>query len=135
MSELTSDPFGRPKEAPALTLPAQRSHDTCHAFQAVRRSVRLCALFLVAIFALVSHSALAQTGSADSGAVYVVPITGTIDLGLVPYLSWVLDEAEAERAAALLLQIDTPGGRLDAVLQMRNALLGSGVPTIAFVDR
>ena len=35
----------------------------------------------------------------------------------------------------MLLQIDTPGGRLDAVLQMRDALLGSGVPTIAFVDR
>ena len=35
----------------------------------------------------------------------------------------------------MLLQIDTPGGRLDAVLQMRDALLGSGVRTIAFVDR
>ena len=82
-----------------------------------------------------SVSARSQPGATGSGAVYVVPITGTIDLGLAPYLSRVLDEAEAAGAAAVLLQIDTPGGRLDAVLQMRDALLGSGVPTIAFVDR
>jgi membrane-bound serine protease (ClpP class) len=135
MSELTSDPFGRTKEAPAVTLLAQRPHDTCRAFEAAARSVRLYALVLVAIVAFVSHSALAQTSSVGSGAVYVVPITGTIDLGLAPYLSRVLAEAEAEGAAAVLLQIDTPGGRLDAVLQMRDALLGSSVPTIAFVDR
>ena len=35
----------------------------------------------------------------------------------------------------MILDIDTPGGRLDAVLQMRDALLGSPVRTIAFVDR
>jgi membrane-bound serine protease (ClpP class) len=135
MSKLIIDPFGRTKEAPALTLPSQRLHGTCHAFQAAARSVRLYALLLVAIFAFVAHSTSAQTTSAGSGAVYVVPITGTIDLGLAPYLSRVLAEAEAAGAAAVLLQIDTPGGRLDAVLQMRDALLGSGVPTIAFVDR
>src|SRR5918993_680732 len=135
MSKLTSDPFGKTKEAPALSIPSQRPHGKCHAFQAAARSVRLYALLLVAIFAFASHSALAQTDSSGSGAVYVVPITGTIDLGLAPYLSRVLDQAEAEGAATVLLQIDTPGGRLDAVLQMRDALLGSGVPTIAFVDR
>jgi membrane-bound serine protease (ClpP class) len=69
------------------------------------------------------------------GAVYIVPITETIDLGLAPYLSRVLREAEAEGAAGVILDIDTPGGRLDAVLQMRDALLGSSVRTIAFVDR
>jgi len=101
------------------------------------RSIRVWALIVLAIGTFASHAASAQSGSdaAGSGAVYVVPITGTIDLGLAPYLNRVLNEAEEEGAAAVLLQIDTPGGRLDAVLQMRDALLGSGVPTIAFVDR
>ncbi len=70
-----------------------------------------------------------------AGAVVVVPITGTIDLGLAPFLSRVLDEAEADGAAAVVLEIDTPGGRLDAVLQMRDALLDSPVPTIAYINR
>ena len=69
------------------------------------------------------------------GAVLVVPITGTIDLGLAPYLSRILADAADQDAAAVLLEIDTPGGRVDAVLQMQDALLDSGVRTIAFVDR
>src|SRR5918997_1665602 len=98
-------------------------------------SIRVWALVILAVGSLASHTTSAQTepGSSGSGAVYVVPITVTIDLGLAPYLSRVLDQAEAEGAAAVLLQIDTPGGRLDAVLQMRDALLGSGVTTIAFI--
>src|SRR5829696_900033 len=100
------------------------------------RPIRVWALILLAIGTFASHAASAQSGTdAGGGAVYVVPISGTIDLGLAPYLSRVLNEAEENGAAAVLLQIDTPGGRLDAVLQMRDALLGSGVPTIAFVDR
>jgi membrane-bound serine protease (ClpP class) len=101
------------------------------------RLIRVWALIILAVAALSSHATSAQTeqGASGSGAVFVVPITGTIDLGLAPYLSRVLEQAEAEGAAAVLLQIDTPGGRLDAVLQMRDVLLGSEVPTIAFVDR
>jgi membrane-bound serine protease (ClpP class) len=103
---------------------------------ALARSIRIWALLIIAVGSLASHPTAGQSEpGAGSEAVYVVPITGTIDLGLAPYLSRVLAQAEAEDAAAVLLQIDTPGGRLDAVLQMRDALLGSGVPTIAFIDR
>jgi membrane-bound serine protease (ClpP class) len=101
------------------------------------RRALVLALGMLALLCGALDPAFAQTESASSpsGAVYVVPIAGPIDLGLAPYLSRVLTEAEADGAAAVLLDIDTPGGRLDAVLQMRDALLGSGVRTIAFVDR
>lgn len=94
-------------------------------------------LFALVALSLSIHPSVAQSGSdvPAGGSVYVVPITGAIDLGLAPYLSRVLSEAEAAGAVAVLLPIDTPGGRLDAVLQMRDALLGSDVRTIAFVDR
>lgn len=96
------------------------------------------ALLLHALAALlwIVLPASAQTDGANaSPRVYIAPISGPIDLGLAPYLSRVLEEAEAAGADAVLVPIDTPGGRLDAVLQMRDALLGSEVPTIAFVDR
>ncbi len=100
----------------------------------------LAARFLVVLVALLTGAAATPGGATPSsqttsGPVYVVPITGTIDLGLAPYLRRVLDEAEAEGASAVLLEIDTPGGRLDAVLQMRDALLDADLPTIAWVDR
>lgn len=80
---------------------------------------------------LIAH---AQTDS-EQPPVYIVSITGTIDLGLAPYLKRVLDEAQDANAPAVILDIDTPGGRLDAVLQMNDALLDAEVPTIAFVNR
>jgi membrane-bound serine protease (ClpP class) len=89
---------------------------------------------LVGLTGLASGDRAAAQGS-DGGEVFVVPITGTIDLGLAPYLSRILDEAADQNAAAVLIEIDTPGGRLDAVLQMQDALLDSEVRTIAFVDR
>jgi membrane-bound serine protease (ClpP class) len=81
------------------------------------------------------HAAIAaQTVDAEA-PVYVVSITGAIDLGLAPYLKRVIDEATEAGAPAVILEIDTPGGRLDAVLQMQDSLLDAGVRTIAFVNR
>ncbi len=67
--------------------------------------------------------------------VYVISIEGTIDLGLAPFLSRTVREAEAAGAAAVLLEINTFGGRVDAAVAMRDALLNSPVRTIAFVNQ
>ncbi|MGH8639437.1 MAG: NfeD family protein [Burkholderiales bacterium] len=67
--------------------------------------------------------------------VYVAPIEGTIDLGLAPYVQRVLDEATAAKADAVVLEINTFGGRVDAAVQIRDALLNSRVRTIAFVNK
>jgi membrane-bound serine protease (ClpP class) len=67
--------------------------------------------------------------------VYVVPIDGVIDLGLAPYVQRVLDEATAAGAAAVVLEINTFGGRVDAAVQIRDALLDSRVRTVAFVNK
>ncbi|CAA9543078.1 MAG: Putative membrane-bound ClpP-class protease associated with aq_911 [uncultured Thermomicrobiales bacterium] len=107
--------------------------------------IACAAIALVAAPSASGQTAAPPTGDArdardardagDAAPVYVVDISGEIDLGLAPYLSRVLDEAAEAGAAAVVLVIDTPGGRLDAVLQMRDALLDSDVRTIAFVDR
>lgn len=60
-----------------------------------------------------------------------VPIEGTIDLGIAAFLRRVLDEHKD--AAAILLEVNTLGGRVDAAIQMRDALLASKVKTIAFI--
>jgi membrane-bound serine protease (ClpP class) len=67
--------------------------------------------------------------------VFVAPIEGIIDLGLAPYVQRVLKEAESAGAAALVLEINTFGGRVDAAVQIRDALLNSRVRTIAFVNK
>jgi membrane-bound serine protease (ClpP class) len=70
-----------------------------------------------------------------AGSVHIVTIDGEIDLGLTALLERAVREAYEADATALVIRIDTPGGRLDAVLRMRDVLLGAQLPTIAFVDR
>jgi membrane-bound serine protease (ClpP class) len=67
--------------------------------------------------------------------VYAIAIEGVIDLGLAPFLARTLREAETAGAAAVLLDINTFGGRVDAAVAMRDALLSSPVRTIAFVNQ
>jgi membrane-bound serine protease (ClpP class) len=67
--------------------------------------------------------------------VYVVPIEGIIDLGLAPFVARVLQEAANAGAAAVVLDINTFGGRVDAAVLIRDALLEARVRTVAFVDR
>src|SRR3990167_5852804 len=88
----------------------------------------LVALAFVAMFA----PALAQE---KRPVVYVVPIESMIDLGLAPFVQRVLDEATEAGAAAVILDINTFGGRLDAAVQIRDALLNARGRTIAFVNK
>ena len=92
-------------------------------------------VFLVVLLAVLSAGGSGDAqGGVDDGPVYVMRITGTIDLGLAPYVDRVVKAAEDDGAAAIIVEIDTPGGRLDAVLQMRDTILDAEVRTIALVD-
>ena len=67
--------------------------------------------------------------------VYVAPIEGMIDLGLAPFLQRVLREAGEAEAVAVVLEINTFGGRVDAAVLIRDALLNAKVPTVAFINK
>lgn len=89
------------------------------------RTAKLLLLFLSATLVLPAPGPL----------VYVIPIDGVIDLGLAPFLARTLREASQARAAAVVLEINTFGGRVDAAVAMRDELLNSPVPTVAFVNQ
>jgi membrane-bound serine protease (ClpP class) len=67
--------------------------------------------------------------------VYLVTIDGVIDLGLAPFVERALAEAERNGAAATILEINTFGGRVDAAVLIRDALLRAPVRTVAFVNK
>ena len=70
-----------------------------------------------------------------SDVVYRVPIEGTIDLGLPPFIQRTLEDAESNEATAVIFDINTFGGRVDAATQIKDAILGANIPTIAFINR
>lgn len=81
--------------------------------------------------------ALAAGGplTAQERPVYRVPVAGTIELGLAPFIARSLREAEAANARAVVLILDTPGGRVDAAERIADAIRDATVPVYAFVDR
>ncbi|MBA3889016.1 MAG: nodulation protein NfeD [Gemmatimonadaceae bacterium] len=74
-------------------------------------------------------------GAQSREKVYVIPIEGMIDMGLAPFVKRALDEAVRERAAAVIIEINTFGGRVDAAVAIRDALLSTTVPTVAYINR
>ncbi len=78
----------------------------------------------------------AAPAQAGGGAlVYRVPVHGVIELGLSPFVQRSIDEAEAAGARAVVLDIETPGGRIDAAQQVVDAIRNAEVPVYAFVNR
>lgn len=75
------------------------------------------------------------TGLISSETVYRVPIEHEIDLGLPSFVERAISVAQAEGASAIVFDIDTFGGRVDGATQIKDAILGCQVPTVAFVNR
>jgi len=73
--------------------------------------------------------------SATDSLVYVIDIEGVIDMGLAPFIERAINEAEKHEAQAIVFDINTPGGRLDAAIIIRDAIFDTEIPTVAFVNR
>ena len=72
--------------------------------------------------------------SAQSSLVYRIDVTGTVENGLAPYVARGIREAEAAGAKAVYLNIDTPGGRIDAAERISDAVRAASIPVYAFVN-
>jgi len=89
----------------------------------MKKSIISLILFISTLFA------------ATDSLVYRVPIEGTIDLGLPPFIERSLNTAAEEGALAVIFDIDTFGGRVDAATQIKDAILDSPILTVAFINR
>jgi membrane-bound serine protease (ClpP class) len=89
----------------------------------MKKSCILLIILLSALFA------------APDSLVYRVPIEGTTDLGLPPFIERSLKAAAEEGAVAVIFDIDTFGGRVDAATQIKDAILDSPILTVAFINR
>ncbi len=87
----------------------------------------------VAGLLLLGMLATTSIAVAQRPVVYRVPVTGVIENGLAPYIARAIAAAEAAGAAGVILDIDTPGGRIDAAERIADAIGRSTVPVTAWV--
>ena len=66
--------------------------------------------------------------------IHIAYIEGDIDLGLAPYISRVVSDAEKDDAEAIIFKINTFGGRVDAATQIKDAIIGTNLLTVAFIN-
>lgn len=72
-------------------------------------------------------------GGGNKVVIYIV-ISDVIDLGLAPFIARVVDDTKQRSdVVAIVSEIDTPGGRVDAAVQIKDAFLNASVPTVAWV--
>jgi len=87
---------------------------------------------LVFILCVIFSITLADNHNAK---VYVVPIQNTIDLGIPAFVNRAIDAAENNNAELIIFDIETFGGRVDAATQVKDAISGTDIQTIAFINR
>src|ERR1700681_855834 len=63
-----------------------------------------------------------------------VPIEGTVDEGMAHLVGRAVDQANAEGAAAIVLDVNTPGGLVSSAFEIRDAMFRARVPTVAYVS-
>jgi membrane-bound serine protease (ClpP class) len=88
----------------------------------------------VALLAVGSPATAAERApGADAACVVGVQLDGIVNAGMADYVEDALAEAREGPCGAVLLTVDTPGGRLTATRRITQALLGAPVPVIAHV--
>ena len=91
-------------------------------------------LSLLALYLVLAGLPAGVTHAQQGPLVYRVLVHGTIEGGLAPYVARAINEANEAGAKAIYLDMDTPGGRIDAAERIVDAVRGSTVPVYAWVN-
>ncbi|KZE40080.1 hypothetical protein AV656_02050 [Bhargavaea cecembensis] len=91
----------------------------------IRGLLLFAALFLLAI----PHA------GADGGKVYHVPLENEVERGLYEFLDRSFGEAEKAGAETIILEINTPGGFVDAAGRIAKLMDETELHTIAYINR
>jgi membrane-bound serine protease (ClpP class) len=89
-------------------------------------------LLIVLSFYLQMNETQADNGE---GVIYFVPVEQAVERGLEAFLERAINEAEEAGAVHIVLEIDTPGGRVDAANNIAGILRNSKVPITAYVTK
>jgi membrane-bound serine protease (ClpP class) len=95
-------------------------------------------LFGVSMLAGIAGLAIPTFASTEpvsgAGEILVVPIDGTVDDGMAHIVERAVAQAKSDHARAIVLEINTPGGLVSSAFDIRDALIESSVPTVAYIS-
>lgn len=92
-------------------------------------------LFGFVLFLSLFGSSYMPAADNASEKVAVIPIEETVEKGLSQFIKRSFKEARAENADHIILDINTPGGAVDAALEIADTIRASEIPVTAFIDK
>ena len=97
--------------------------------------VRLLKFLRLAVFSiLLIVTLLSPKTSAVSSAIIVLHVEGTIVPVVADYIHRGLDRAEAKRATAVIIELNTPGGLYKTTQEIVERILNAKVPVVVYVS-
>jgi membrane-bound serine protease (ClpP class) len=94
--------------------------------------LRFCIILLLAVLSAMSF--ISSTVRADSSKIEVLTVNGTIVPVVASYIDRGISRAEAEGATACVIELNTPGGLLNATEDIVQRILNARVPVIVYVS-
>lgn len=95
----------------------------------IKISIALFSCFIICLLLGVQ-----LTAKSVDQKVHVIPIEDTVEKGLSQFIERSFEQAKSERAKHIILDINTPGGAVDAALEIADAIRASDIPVTAFVN-
>ncbi len=100
-------------------------------FEKLRRSLAALGLVFIAL----SLAPAAPASFAQEKRVFAITVDSEIKAGTVQFIERSLKKAEAENAELFIVQLNTPGGLLNATEEISRLLLDSRIPTAVYVHK
>jgi len=74
------------------------------------------------------------SGFADENEIYIMKISDAISPGVADFIKSGVKKASSEKAACLIIELDTPGGLAESMRDIVMSILGSRVPVVVYVS-
>ncbi|QGX65402.1 nodulation protein NfeD [Bacillus sp. ms-22] len=95
----------------------------------IKISIALFSCFIICLLLGVQ-----LTAKSAEQKVHVIPIEDTVEKGLSKFIERSFEQAKSERAKHIILDINTPGGAVDAALEIADTIRASDIPVTAFIN-
>ncbi|WP_458412454.1 NfeD family protein [Schinkia sp. CFF1] len=96
---------------------------------------KLFAITSLFFFLFILLSQVISVQAKSNEIVYFIPVEKTVEQGLGAFLERSIQEAESIGASRIVLEMNTPGGAVDAAMDIAKSLRETEIPTIAFINK
>jgi membrane-bound serine protease (ClpP class) len=90
--------------------------------------------YLVAVLVSLCVFFIFDSARAAKDDIYIVEIADAISPGTAEFIKNSIEKAEAEQAACIIIELDTPGGLAESMRMIIQNILGSKVPIVVYVS-